>query len=467
MLSALPFRELKVSENLQQTLAELGFATMTEIQARAIPPVLEGQDLIGQSKTGSGKTLAFALPLLDRIRLVGRRPQGLILCPTRELCTQVAREIRRLGRRSPGLQVLVLSGGEPIRHQLKGLEAGAQILVATPGRMKDHLERETIDLAGLRMVVLDEADRMLDMGFQADIETILAATPKNRQTLLFSATFPSEIEGLSQRFLRQPLRVSVEGSVETTAKIEQHLVELAREQKLEHLHSLFDVYRPEAAIVFANHRASIGELCEALKGWGVAAAGLHGELEQLERDRVLARLRNRSIRVLVATDVAARGIDISDIDLVVNYDIPVKPEVYVHRIGRTGRAGQAGQAFTFASPREAHKIEAIEEYTKVPMERTRLPVTKNAAPAREELSQKAAMTTISIGGGRKDKLRPGDILGALTGEAGGLQSYDVGKIEIFDRIAYVAVAQRVGRHAVECLRGGRIKGRKFTVEWLR
>jgi len=461
--SSSSFAQLAISPALQEVVAELGFQQMTPIQAQSIPLLLQGYDLIGQSKTGSGKTAAFTLPILDRIRVSARKVQALILCPTRELCSQVAREMRKLARRHQGLQVLVLAGGEPVRGQAVSLESGVHIVVGTPGRTLDHLNRGTLDLTPLRFLVLDEADRMLDMGFADEMEKILEAAPQNRQTIFFSATFPASIEAMSARYQKQAQRITIDEGTVTATSVKQVLVEINPEQKLSALHSLLDQYRPETAIVFSNHKAAVAEISKALNEWGVSAAGLHGDLEQMDRDKVMAKLRNRSIRVLVATDVAARGIDVADLDLVINYDLPLKADTYVHRIGRTGRAGKEGVAVSLASPRERMKIEAIETYTGSTFERERLQLPKQE----KALYQGAAMTTLSIGGGRKDKLRPGDILGALTGEAGGLDANDIGKIEIHDRIAYVAVAQSIGRIAVERLREGRIKGRKFAVDWVR
>ncbi|HYX34771.1 MAG: ATP-dependent RNA helicase DbpA [Pseudobdellovibrionaceae bacterium] len=457
------FAQLAISPALQEVVAELGFRAMTPIQAQSIPLLLQGYDLIGQSKTGSGKTAAFTLPILDRIRVSARQVQALVLCPTRELCGQVAREMRKLARRHPGLQVLVLAGGEPGRPQAVSLESGVHIVVGTPGRTLDHINRGNLDLTTLRYLVLDEADRMLDMGFADEMEKILEAAPQNRQTIFFSATFPASIEEMSARYQKQAQRVTIDEGAVTAPSVKQIVVEINPENKLSALHGLLDQYRPETAIVFSNHKAAIAEITKALGEWGVSAAGLHGDLEQMDRDKVMAKLRNRSIRVLVATDVAARGIDVADLDLVINYDLPLKPDTYVHRIGRTGRAGKEGIAISMATPRERLKIEAIETYTGSSFEREKIQLPKQE----KALYQGAAMTTLSIGGGRKDKLRPGDILGALTGEAGGLDAKDIGKIEIHDRVAYVAVAQSLGRIAVERLREGRIKGRKFSVDWVR
>jgi ATP-independent RNA helicase DbpA len=441
------FSQVQLSRSLKEGLAELGFTELTPIQAQAIPLILEGHDVIAQSKTGSGKTAAFTLPMLDKIHLAGRALEGLILCPTRELCAQVTREVRRLGRRLPGLQVLSISGGEPGRLQAMNLEKGVHIVVGTPGRL----------------LVLDEADRMLDMGFREDIEKILKAAPRNRQTLLFSATFPDSIAEISAVHQRQAQRVTIETDKQAEPAIEERIHIVSSSDKLSALHRIMEDERPEAAIVFTNHKASVAAITEALGTWGVSADGLHGDLEQIDRERVMVRLRNGSIRVLVATDVAARGLDVQDLDLVVNYDLPLKPETYVHRIGRTGRAGKDGLAISLVAKGETRRLEEIEAYVARALRRQELKLQKQT----RALCHASSMTTLSIGGGRKDKLRPGDILGALTGEAGGLKATDVGKIEIHDRISYVAVSQEIGRLAVERLRQGRIKGRKFSVDWMR
>ncbi|MFY7928622.1 MAG: ATP-dependent RNA helicase DbpA [Oligoflexus sp.] len=457
------FSQVQLSRSLKEGLAELGFTELTPIQAQAIPLILEGHDVIAQSKTGSGKTAAFTLPMLDKIHLAGRALEGLILCPTRELCAQVTREVRRLGRRLPGLQVLSISGGEPGRLQAMNLEKGVHIVVGTPGRLLDHLERERLDLSRIRTLVLDEADRMLDMGFREDIEKILKAAPRNRQTLLFSATFPDSIAEISAVHQRQAQRVTIETDKQAEPAIEERIHIVSSSDKLSALHRIMEDERPEAAIVFTNHKASVAAITEALGTWGVSADGLHGDLEQIDRERVMVRLRNGSIRVLVATDVAARGLDVQDLDLVVNYDLPLKPETYVHRIGRTGRAGKDGLAISLVAKGETRRLEEIEAYVARALRRQELKLQKQT----RALCHASSMTTLSIGGGRKDKLRPGDILGALTGEAGGLKATDVGKIEIHDRISYVAVSQEIGRLAVERLRQGRIKGRKFSVDWMR
>lgn len=463
------FKTLSISEELLQVVAELGFKNLTPIQAQSIPLLLKGKDLIGQSKTGSGKTVAFALPILQNLELAPgqrRQLQALILCPTRELCTQVAREIRKLGRRHPGLQVLILSGGQPIFPQLCALEKGVHLVVGTPGRVLDHVTRGTLDLSRVSTLVLDEADRMLDMGFEEDMKKILSELPSSRQTVFFSATFPKTIEALSRTYQRNPVKVVIQSEEARASSIRQVWYEADPETKLKAVLWLLQQYKPQSAIVFCNFKASVVELEKHLKSADVSCASIHGDLEQYDRDRVMAKFRNLSTSVLIATDVAARGIDIENLDLVINFELPAQPEVYVHRIGRTGRAGKAGVAVSLASSREKPKIERIESYIEGKLERKQLPSLRNADldSLAQSVQTDAKMRTLYIAGGRKDKMRPGDILGALTGEAGGLSGSSVGKIEIHDRFSYVAVSSEVAELALTRLRNGRIKGRKFRVE---
>lgn len=445
------FRELGLSPELIQVVQELGFEQMTPVQAQSIPLLLKGHDLIGQSKTGSGKTAAFTLPVLEKLDSRNRRIQALVLCPTRELCTQVAREMRKLGRRIPGIQVLILAGGQPIFPQLSALSKGAHIAVGTPGRVLDILRRRKLDLRDVTTVVLDEADRMLDMGFQEDMEEILAAVPEQRQTVLFSATYPDAIGELSRAYQNKPMRVTIESAPEEAPLIREIAYETS--DKFKAMLWALNEHKPESAIVFCNLKATVRELADALADAGLSAASLHGDLEQADRDRVMAKFRNRSTRILIATDVAARGIDVESLDMVVNFDLPKQPEVYVHRIGRTGRAGREGLAISLVSGRERLPHKGIERM--------------KAGHSEEARQTEAQMVTLFISGGRKDKVRPGDILGALTGEAGGLSASEVGKIEIHDRFAYVAIASTVAARALESLRNGRIKGRKFRVERVR
>ena len=456
------FNSLSLSPDLLQVISELGFTTLTPIQAQSIPLLLEGRDLVGQSKTGSGKTAAFALPILQKINLQVKEPQALILCPTRELCTQVAREIRKFGRRFPGLQVLMLSGGQPVRDQTKILEKGVHIAVGTPGRLVDHLTRKTLDLRHISTLVLDEADRMLEMGFEKEMEQILKATPKDRQTLFFSATYPASIESMSRNYQRNPVRVTIEEK-EETHDIQQIFYAVSPEEKPQALLTLLQKHMPESSLAFCNLKSTVTEATQFLLESGVSAGCLHGDLEQSERDRVMAKFRNHSIRVLVATDVAARGIDVENLDIVFNVDLAVTPDVHVHRIGRTGRAGKKGLAISFVTDREGLRFEAVQTYTddKFPLETLDLKISKKALPL------EAKMETLFISGGRKEKIRAGDILGALTGDAGGFKGSDIGKIEIHDRFSYVALSTEIAQKALQTLKNGKIKGKKLRVEMVK
>lgn len=456
------FASLALSKPLLEVVAELGFTTLTEIQEKAIPLILEGKDVIAQSKTGSGKTAAFGLPILERLALEGRTLSALVLCPTRELCDQVAREIRKLGRKHAGLQVLVLAGGQPIGPQVGALEKGTHIAVGTPGRIIDLLNRNVLPLATVSTVVLDEADRMLEMGFKEDMVTILRAVPRTRQTVLFSATYPQAIEGMSKAYQRDPVRVTVETKT-TTAEIEQLAYDIGSADRQDALLAVLRKHPHESALVFCNLKATVDTLTQALANEGMSVERLHGDLEQNDRDRVMAKFRNKSVRVLIATDVAARGLDVHELDMVVNYDLPSQHETYVHRIGRTGRAGASGLAVSLFAPREKPKLGSITESTGSVITRRTLDVSASAAKPTEPATRTAAMVTLYISGGRKEKVRPGDVLGALTGEAGGFDAADIGKIEIHDHFTYVAVSKAIGKRAVETLSAGKIKGRRFKV----
>jgi ATP-independent RNA helicase DbpA len=459
------FASLPLSAALLEVVKERGFEQLTPIQAKSIPALLEGKDLIGQSKTGSGKTAAFALPLLQNLDLNRRELQGLVLCPTRELSAQVARELRKLGRNLSGLSVLTLSGGEGVREQARALEQGVHLAVGTPGRVLDHLQRRHLKVHGVVTVVLDEADRMLDMGFGDDVGKILKAMPPTRQTVLFSATYPATIRELSAKYQRGPLRVTVFDETESSSKTKELVVHVSPEKKLDALRWVLQQYPHGSALVFANMKVSVAEIARALAGEGVSVASLHGDLEQYDRDREMAKFRNGSTCVLVATDVAARGIDLEKLDLVVNFDLPNQPETYVHRIGRTGRAGEVGLAVSLCARAEQPRLEAIERYTGsalAPVQREKAAPAPTEAP--RPLPLEAKMETLRLSGGRKDKLRPGDILGALTGEAGGLAGSEVGKIEIHDKFSYVAVAKSVSQRALSNLSQGRIKGKRFKAE---
>ena len=459
------FCELALSKALLTVASELGFTTPTPIQAQAIPVLLEGKDVVAQSKTGSGKTAAFGFPLidkLDKLDLQTRTTGALVLCPTRELSAQVARELRKFGRRHPGLSVVVLSGGEPVRFQATALSRGAHIVVGTPGRVLDHLRRENLQLAGVAIVVLDEADRMLEMGFQKEVEAILKEVPAKRQTLLFSATFPGSIEALSAKYQTKPVHLRVEADPQETSETRQWLVRVKSDGKLAALMNILDQHPHESALVFANFKSVAASIETELTKRGLSVASLHGDVEQFDRDRVMAKFRNGSTRVLIATDVAARGLDVANLDLVVNFELPSQPEIYVHRVGRTGRAGKPGLAISLCTERDGGRIQEIERFIGAPL--SLAPSSPSATTQRLEKGappREAKMETLRIAGGRKDKLRPGDILGALTGEAGGLSAAHVGTIEIHDRFSYVAVRKSESAKAVRSLSEGRIKGKRF------
>jgi len=456
-MSSTSFSSLHLKPAMLKNLASLGYAEMTPIQAHSLPPILAGKDLIAKAKTGSGKTAAFGIGLLTRLDATALRLQALVLCPTRELADQVAKELRRLARFTENIRALTVCGGVPFGPQLGSLEHGAHVVVGTPGRLLDHLRRGSLDLSALQTLVLDEADRMLDMGFQDDIRSLIAAAPVRRQTLLFSATYPDSIADMSATMQHTPVEVSVdEDHAEGT--IEQHFYEVEPDQRCEAVARILGQYRPESTLVFCNTKLDCQELAEALKERGVAALAIHGDLEQRERDQVLVRFSNKSASVLVATDVAARGLDIKELAAVVNYELSRNPEVHTHRIGRTGRAGEQGLAISLVSRRDSRLIKGMEENLDCSID---LQAFSSLAPLSGR-PPAPAMVTLCIDGGRKNKLRPGDILGALTGE-GGIAGSEVGRIDLFDFHSYVAIMGQSVEQALRCLTGNRIKGRFFKV----
>ena len=369
----LKFEDMRLSDEICRAVLDMGFEEATPIQSQAIPAVLEGKDLIGQSQTGTGKTAAFGIPILERIDTEDRRLQALILCPTRELAIQVSEEFRKLLKYKDNLRVLPIYGGQPIDRQITALKKGAQVIIGTPGRVMDHMRRRTIKTETVRMMVLDEADEMLDMGFREDIETILVKIPEEHQTLLFSATISPEILDITKRFQTDPTFIKIVRKELTVPGIEQFYFDVKERTKPDALTRLIDVYDPKLAMVFCNTKKRVDDLVEILQGRGYFAEGLHGDLKQAQRDKVMQKFRNGTIEILVATDVAARGIDVDDIDLVFNYDVPQDEEYYVHRIGRTGRAGKTGKAFTFCVGKEIYKLRDIMRYTKTKIKQQKLP----------------------------------------------------------------------------------------------
>ena len=454
---AAEFTDLALDPALFQGLDALGHVRMTPIQAQALPALLAGHDLIAQAPTGSGKTAAFGLGLLHRLDPARIALQALVLCPTRELADQVAKHIRKLATGIPNLKLLTLTGGMALAPQLASLAHAPHVVVGTPGRVQELLRKKALDLRGVRILVLDEADRMLDMGFEEAIREIIGKTPRQRQTLLFSATYPEAIRSIARATMRDPVEVSVTGPTDQ-APIEQLFFEVEPASKPAALAGLLLEYAPESTVVFCNMRRDTEEVVASLAHLGFTAMALHGDMEQRDRDEVLVRLRNRSCNVLVASDVAARGLDIDDLGAVVNYDIPTDPDTYVHRIGRTGRAGHSGLALSLCTPREMPRALALEPQLGAPI-RWRRPTL---AKLRPQAGPAAAMVTLRIDAGRTDKLRPGDVVGAITGDAG-LPAAAIGKIDVFATRSYVAIRRAEADKALARLQAGRIKGRNFRV----
>ncbi|MCZ0923984.1 ATP-dependent RNA helicase DbpA [Vibrio diabolicus] len=459
-MSKQTFDQVGLNPALLATLDSLNYTHMTPIQALSLPAILKHRDVIGQGKTGSGKTAAFGLGVLSNLNVKRFRVQSLVLCPTRELADQVAKEIRTLGRGIHNIKVLTLCGGMPMGPQIGSLEHGAHILVGTPGRILDHLEKGRINLSELNTLVLDEADRMLDMGFQDALDAIIDAAPKQRQTLLFSATFPEKIEQIAQRIMQTPEVIKVE-SAHDTSSIAQHFYKVeGSEARDEALANLLLTHQPESAVVFCNTKKEVQSVADELHRKGFSVIDIHGDLEQRERDQALVQFANKSVSILVATDVAARGLDVDNLDAVFNFELSRDPEVHVHRIGRTGRAGSKGLAFSFFGEKDGLRVARIEEYLDMDVVPATLPAKSNQQP------YQAKMVTINIDGGKKQKVRPGDILGCLTGK-NGIPGSQVGKIHLFPMRAYVAVEKSAAKKALQTISNGKMKGRQFRARLLK
>jgi ATP-dependent RNA helicase DeaD len=514
------FAALRLSKETLAAIEALGFEAPTPIQQRTIPPLMEGRDVIAQAQTGTGKTAAFGIPIVECVDPGVRSPQVLVLAPTRELAVQVSESIHRLGR-GRGVSVLPVYGGQAIDRQLRALRRGVHVVVGTPGRIMDHLRRETVSLSGVRMVVLDEADRMLDMGFAEDVEFILGHLPPERQTALFSATLPAPIAALARRHMRDPLRLQVETESMTVPQVRQLVYEVSGRNKEDALARILDAEDPASAIVFCRTKREVDELAEELRGRGHLAEPIHGDLSQRERDAALGRFRQGQVELLVATDVAARGLDIPEVTHVINYDIPTDPESYVHRIGRTARAGRAGEAVTLVEPRERHLLRSIERLVGRKLAPARLPSVADVARRRrerlkkqlmeaieggdldapllivEELSDaydpeviaaaalkilcdqekdgvpveslaedgvapEPGMTRLFLGAGRKDGIRPLDVVGAIANEAK-IPGHQVGAIDILDHMTFVEVPQEVAERVITALRKTTLRGRRIKV----
>jgi ATP-independent RNA helicase DbpA len=454
------FNELPLSPSLLATLQQLEYRSMTPIQAASLPVTLAGHDLIAQAKTGSGKTVAFALPLLTHLNPRRFAVQAMVLCPTRELADQVAQEIRRLARSADNIKILTLCGGTTMRPQRDSLEHGAHIVVGTPGRIMDHLDRGSLKLDALNTLVLDEADRMLDMGFYDAIAYVVQQCPEKRQTLLFSATYPDGITRLARQFMREPKEVKLPEQHEES-KIRQRFYKVENENRLQAVALLLKHYRPVSTLAFCNTKQQCRAVLEVLHAQGIKALTLNGDMEQRERDQVLIQFANRSCSVLVATDVAARGLDISQLEAVINVDVTPDPEIHIHRIGRTGRADQDGWALNLCSPADRNRVIRIAEMMRIEPDWQDLSTLQND----DQSPLLPPMITLQILGGRKEKIRPGDVLGALTGEAGFTRE-QVGKITVTDMSTYVAVVRDIAREAVKRLSAGKVKGKTVKVRAL-
>ncbi len=451
------FSQLALPAPLLDCLSSLEYHQMTAVQAASLPAILAGQDVIAQAKTGSGKTAAFALGLLAKLDVKRYRIQSLVLCPTRELAEQVATEIRKLARNIHNIKVLTLCGGVPTRSQIVSLEHGAHIIVGTPGRILDHLQQQRLDLSHLTTLVLDEADRMLEMGFADALNAILAEVPAQRQTLLFSATFDKAVRQVADNIMQSPVTVTVE-SPHSQSSIEQQFYQLDGTRRADAVRLLLHQLQAASTVVFCNTKRETQDLADTLQQAGVSVIALHGDLEQRDREHALLKFSNNSVSVLVATDVAARGLDIDKLDVVINYQLAHDVATHTHRIGRTGRAGNSGIACSLLSPDDGQKLAALA--TQLQLEITALPL-----PDSTVLSQKLpepAMQTLQIDGGKKHKLRPGDIVGALT-STGQIVFADIGKIQMLDTVAFVAVNRKVAKQALALLNDGKMKGKKYRV----
>lgn len=517
------FEEMCLDTRIMRAIAEMGFEQPSPIQAQSIPIAVEGKDMIGQARTGTGKTASFGIPMLQRINPKDKSLQAIVLCPTRELAIQSANEIRKLAKFLHGIKVLPIYGGQEISKQIRSLKGGVQIVIGTPGRVMDHLRRHTLKPQTVDIVVLDEADEMLNMGFREDIETILGQLPEERQTMLFSATMPKPILEIAKRYLHEPEIVKVIQKELTVPKIEQYYYEVNPRKKNEVLSRLLDMYDTSLSLVFCNTKRKVDELVADLKGRGYFAEGLHGDMKQSQRDRVMNGFRNGRTDILVATDVAARGIDVDDVEAVFNYDVPQDDEYYVHRIGRTGRAGREGRAFTLVVGKEIYKLKDIQRYCKTKIRRQPIPSVNDVAAIKVEklleqageliatdglgrmmdlleeyldgsdysaTEMAAALLAMQLGEtstqtlpkeefgdtgaepgmvrmfmniGKKDRVRIGDILGAVAGESG-MEGALVGTIDMYDNFSFVEVPQEYAAAVLEAMNHSKIKGRRVNME---
>jgi len=515
------FEEMGLSEEIQKAVRYMGFEEASPIQAKAIPAMISGIDLIGQAQTGTGKTAAFGIPILEKVDPKLKKLQAIVLCPTRELAIQVADEIRNLSRYMHGIKVLPIYGGQDIVKQIRSLKSGTQIVIGTPGRVMDHMRRKTMKMDFVHTVVLDEADEMLNMGFREDIEFVLSGVPEERQTVLFSATMPKPIMEITKKFQNNAKVIKVTKKELTVPNIEQYYYDVKPKKKEEVLSRLLDIYSPRLSVVFCNTKKQVDLLVNALLGRGYFAAGLHGDMKQEQRDRVMQGFRTGKTEILVATDVAARGIDVDEVEAVFNYDLPQDDEYYVHRIGRTGRAGREGRAFSFVSGKEVYKLKEIQRYCKTKIYAQKVPSLNDVANTKMEnilddvervieqedldmminaieervnnseftaMDMAAAflkiccgmtedndwefgdtgagedgMVRLFINIGKKQRVRPGDILGAIAGESG-MDGKLIGTIDMYDKYTFVEVPREYAREVLNAMKNVKIKGKTVAVE---
>lgn len=520
------FEELELDPRILRAVKEMGFEEATPIQAQSIPVVMSGRDVIGQAQTGTGKTAAFGIPLLHKVDADRKRTQAIILCPTRELAIQVSNDLHNLAKYMHGIKILPIYGGQDISRQIRSLKGGIQIIVGTPGRVMDHLRRKTIRCDEVETIVLDEADEMLNMGFREDIETVLGYIPEERQTVLFSATMPKEILEITKQYQTDALTIKVVKKELTVKNIEQYYYDVRRKDKLDVLTRLLDVYDPKLSLIFCNTKHMVDELANELQNRGYFAEGLHGDMKQQQRDRVMKNFRSGKTEILVATDVAARGIDVDDVEVVFNYDLPQDDEYYVHRIGRTGRAGKTGKAFSFVKGKEVYKLKEIMRYCKTKIYAQPIPSQRDVEEAKcekimEQLDQiieevdltkmvnlleaqinngdytamdlaaafmyqalgkseqergrqehydfadtgaeEEGMVRLFVNIGKKQHARPGDILGAVAGESG-MPGNLVGAIDMFDSYTFVEVPREYGSAVLNAMKNVKIRGRSINVE---
>lgn len=526
-METIRFEDLGLYPEIERAVCFMGFEEASPIQAKAIPAMLSGRDIIGQAQTGTGKTAAFGIPLLQKISAKNKKLQAIVLCPTRELAIQVADEIRNLAKYMHGIKILPIYGGQDIVKQIRSLKNGTQIIIGTPGRVMDHMRRKTVKMDEVHTVVLDEADEMLNMGFRDDIETILKGVPEERQTVLFSATMPKPILEITKQYQNHAELIKVTKKELTVPNIEQYYYEVKPKNKEEVLSRLLDIYSPSRSVVFCNTKKQVDLLTASLIGRGYFAAGLHGDLKQAQRDRVMQNFRKGTTDILVATDVAARGIDVDDIEAVFNYDLPQDDEYYVHRIGRTGRAGRGGKSFTFVSGKEMYKLKEIQRYCKTKIYAQKVPSLNDVANTkienilekvdsvieRENLSlmlnaieekinaseyttmdmaaallkmymgmvqedpqeeeeildfgdtgaEGPGMVRLFINVGKKQKIRPGDILGAIAGESG-MPGKLIGCIDMFDKYTFVEVPREYAKDVLMAMKSATIKGNHIAIE---